>query len=163
MKMSRLTMFWPRATRRRMTEPRNVTSAMVPVRVMSLPSRGTVDSTSGRRVSVTVEPGVDALLDQPGSGIGRQSGNGRGLAVDGDRFGCGFEHRRFDVVELADKARDEAGGGLVIDFVRCAELFDVAGVHHDDAVRYGQRLFLVMGDEDGGDAQIKLDGADFLA
>ena len=41
-------------------------------------------------------------------------------------------------------------GRAVVELERPADLFDVAGVHHDDDVGHGHRLDLVVGDVDGG-------------
>ena len=40
------------------------------------------------------------------------------------------------------------------------DMLDRAARHHRDAVRHGQRLFLVVGDEDGGDAVLALQALD---
>src|SRR3546814_6686244 len=44
-----------------------------------------------------------------------------------------------------------------VDVLRGADLLDAAMIHDHHLVRHGQRLFLVMGDEYGGDAQLALD------
>ena len=43
------------------------------------------------------------------------------------------------------------------------ELLQPAGAHHADPVGHRQRLRLVVGDEDGGDAELELEPADLLA
>ena len=43
--------------------------------------------------------------------------------------------------------------GTVVDLPRAADLLDPALVHDDHPVGELQRLFLVVGDEDGGDAE----------
>ena len=51
---------------------------------------------------------------------------------------------------LADEAVDEGRVRRVVDLVGGADLLDPALAHDDDAVGEFQRLFLVVGDEDGG-------------
>ena len=68
-----------------------------------------------------------------------------------------------DDVEGADEGGDEGGGGVVVDGEGVADLLGHALVHHHDAVGHRQRLLLVVGDVDGGDAERLLDGADLLA
>ena len=63
-------------------------------------------------------------------------------------------------IQSPDEAGDEGGLGEVVDLKRRANLLDLAFIHHDDTVRNGQSLFLVVGDIDGRDAQLALDGAD---
>ena len=58
---------------------------------------------------------------------------------------------------------DEIRLGEVVNLERRAHLLHSPLVHHHDAVRDGQRLFLVVGDVDGRDAQLLLDRADFSA
>ena len=67
------------------------------------------------------------------------------------------------VLSVPTKVATKRVCGPVVDLERRAELLDVAGVQHDDAVGDRQRLFLVVRHEDGGDAELALDGADFFA
>ena len=46
---------------------------------------------------------------------------------------------------------------MLVDLGRRADLLDAAVVEHRDAVAHGQRLLLVVGDEDEGDADLALD------
>ena len=46
--------------------------------------------------------------------------------------------------------------GLLVDLGRRADLLDAALVEHRDAVAHRQRLLLVVGDEDEGDADLAL-------
>ena len=87
----------------------------------------------------------------------------RTLAVDVDRAGRRVDDLAVEKVERADEGGDEAGARRVVDFARRPDLLDRAVVHHDDAVGHRQRLFLVVGDEDRGDAEACLQRADFLA
>ena len=59
-------------------------------------------------------------------------------------------------VRLADEVGDEAFRRMVVDVPGRADLQDLARRHHRDAVRHRQRLFLVVGDEDEGDAGLVL-------
>ena len=61
------------------------------------------------------------------------------------------------------KEATKAVAGCVIDRLAVADLLDDALVHHGDAVRHGQRLALVVGDVDEGDADPLLDGAQLVA
>src|SRR4051794_4816024 len=60
-----------------------------------------------------------------------------------------------------DEARDEFRGRLVIEFVRRADLFDAAVVHHHDAVGQRHRFDLVVGDVDRGGADLLVYLLDF--
>ncbi|KAG1386625.1 hypothetical protein G6F60_014416 [Rhizopus arrhizus] len=59
-------------------------------------------------------------------------------------------------VDRPDELGHEAVGRLLIDLVRLADLLDPAGIHHRDAGGHGHRFFLIVGDEDEGDAQLAL-------
>jgi len=58
-------------------------------------------------------------------------------------------HRR-----VADEARDESVGRMIVDLGRAANLLDDAFFHDDDAVGQGHRLDLVVGHIDGGDGEL---------
>ena len=60
-------------------------------------------------------------------------------------------------VGLSDEAGHEHRGGAVVDLGRCADLFDVAGVHDRDAVTHRQRFLLIVGHVDERDADLALD------
>ena len=68
-----------------------------------------------------------------------------------------FDHDAVDDVGVADEARAVFVDRLVVDLHRCADLFDLAVAHDDDLVGHRERFFLVMGDEDEGDADFTLD------
>ena len=57
-------------------------------------------------------------------------------------------------VGRADEPGDERRGGIVVDLAGRAHLLHTALVHHDDLVRELQRFFLVVGDEQAGDAEL---------
>ena len=60
-------------------------------------------------------------------------------------------------VGFADEVGHERIDRLIIDICRRADLLDVTTVHDHDGVRHGQRLLLVMGDVNKGDAGGLLD------
>ena len=60
-------------------------------------------------------------------------------------------------VGRADEAGDERGGRVVVDVGRRARLLHPALVHHDDLVRELERLFLVVGDEQAGHAELAVE------
>jgi light-independent protochlorophyllide reductase subunit B len=68
-----------------------------------------------------------------------------------------------DHVQMAHETRHEPGGGAVVDVEGRAHLLGHAAVHHHDPVRDRQRLFLIVGHEDGGDPQPLLDRPDLGA
>ena len=63
---------------------------------------------------------------------------------------------------MADELGDERGGRALVDRLRGADLLHPARVHDDDAVGEAQGLLLVVGHEDGGDAQRPLELAQLL-
>ena len=60
----------------------------------------------------------------------------------------------------ADEAGDEEVGGLVVELERGVDLLQVAELHHRDPVAHRHRLDLVVGDVDGGDAEVGLELGD---
>ena len=62
----------------------------------------------------------------------------------------------------AQELRDEQVDRVVIDILRLADLLDITVLHDDDHVGDAHGLFLVMCDEDRGDAGLLLDTADLL-
>ena len=66
-------------------------------------------------------------------------------------------------VGLAQEIGDEGGCRRVVDFGGRADLLDNACIHDDDLVGHGQRFFLVVRDEDRGDAGRLLDLLDLDA
>ena len=66
-------------------------------------------------------------------------------------------------VDRADEIRHEAVGRLEVHFHRRPHLQDPPRVHHRHPVGDGERLFLVVGDIDGGDSQAVRHGPDFGA
>ena len=93
-------------------------------------------------------------------------GTGRAALVQGDLLGPQRVHpvapqdplRVGGVEEVgrADEGRDERRRRLLVDLLRRAELLDPALVEDGDPVAQGERLFLVVRDEDEGDADLAL-------
>ena len=61
----------------------------------------------------------------------------------------------------ADEVGHELVGRLAVDLKRRADLLDLGVAHDDDQVGHGHGLALVVGDDDGGDAQSLLQLAKF--
>ena len=76
---------------------------------------------------------------------------GKRAARHGRAAGC----RRVAGMRLvrADEGGDESVGRPAVDLDRRAGLADLALAHDDDEVGHGHRLALVVGDDDGGDAE----------
>jgi hypothetical protein len=94
-----------------------------------------------------------------------QFGHGhRGVAeADAGRPGGGMAVERQEVHRRAtNEIGDEQRGGVVVDILRGAELFDDAVVHHDDLVAHLHRLQLVVGDVYGGRLHPVVKGAKLL-
>ena len=62
----------------------------------------------------------------------------------------------------AQELGDEEIAGLVVHFLRLADLMYHALLHHDDQIGDAHGLLLVVGDKDRGDAGLTLDAADLL-
>ena len=90
-------------------------------------------------------------------GLSRRSASGSGSAISWlpvlhpGLLGAHPVHRRLDQVHLrrADEAGDEQIGRPREDLVRRGDLLDQAGAHDRDAIGHGQRLELIVGDDDG--------------
>src|SRR3954468_11894660 len=78
--------------------------------------------------------------DRPGAAVA-QHGEGRGSVQQ---------------VGRADEASDEGGRGSLVDVRRGTDLLDPPGLEDGDPVRHGERLLLVVRDEDEGDADLAL-------
>ena len=61
----------------------------------------------------------------------------------------------------ADEIGDEAVGGVLVDVAGVADLFDASVVEDGQPVAQGQRLVLVVGDDDERDADLALDRLQF--
>ena len=62
-----------------------------------------------------------------------------------------------------DEACDEHIDRMMIDLIRFADLLNEAVFHDDDAGGHRHRLDLIVGDVDGGGADIVMDADDFAA
>ena len=69
-------------------------------------------------------------------------------------------HAAVEHVDLAQEFHDELRGRLVEHFFRRADLFDLALVHHDDAVGDFERFFLIVRDENAGDVNFVVQPAE---
>ena len=90
-----------------------------------------------------------------GDGLARQGHDGiaRGKAAfEGQEI-----HRR-----RADEIGDKQRGRVIIDFLRCAELFHNTMIHHDNLVAHLHRFQLVMGHIDSGGPHPVMQGAQFF-
>ena len=77
--------------------------------------------------------------------------------ADADVVGLVLGDDALEHVDRADEAGDEARVGELVDVGRLADHGDLALVHHPDAGGEAHRLFLVVGDDDEGDAERLLD------
>jgi hypothetical protein len=136
----------PTFMRVRMTEPRKLLETTSPVSAVALGAFGDRACFRAQRQRNLV------------AGLGCRSRAVRAgdpLVTDLDRFVAGSTTVASMVLSVPTKVATKLGGGLVVDFERRADLVGAAGVHDDDAVGDRQRFFLVVGDEDGGDAELR--------
>ena len=91
--------------------------------------------------------------------------HGEGIALDVERnvLSVPSGHGSLEEVCLADEVRHELVDRVVVDFLRRTHLRHDALGHDDDVVGQGHGLGLVVGDIDGGDADLLLDAADLRA
>ena len=117
-------------------------------------SAGAVSETpifSGRTANQAVSPTrrLDVLPVDIDDGAGAAALQPDGAAIGGNDLA-------FQQIDVADEVGDVARVGLLVDFGRRADLDDLAVVHHRDAVGQRHRLFLIVGDDDEGEAEIDL-------
>lgn len=110
--------------------PSYSSSSTVPVRPAQ-PSLGS-DSTRSRR--------INPVFPHPGAFL-----RPAGLPVDL------LQNPSVQPVDVPDKVADKFRGGIIVDLVWRAHLFDVAVVEHRDAVGQVHRLLLVVGHVEGRD------------
>ncbi|MNI54072.1 hypothetical protein D3C73_1089390 [compost metagenome] len=67
----------------------------------------------------------------------------------------------FEQVADADEVGDEAAVGVFVEFGRAAALAHLAAIEHGHAVGHHQGFFLVVGDDDEGDAALVLQAFEF--
>ena len=94
-----------------------------------------------------------AELGLPGPGA-----HGAARHPGGNKAALGGHHGALQDVGAAHKPGHKAGAGFVVHLGRGADLHKLAVPHHGDAVGHGERLFLVVGDVDEGNAQLLLQG-----
>ena len=88
------------------------------------------------------------------------AGRGKFHFIRAGDFAADFE---LEDVHDADELGDEFVGGLFIDLARGADLLEVAAGEDDDAVGHLHSLFLVVGDEQGGDVEVVVEMHEPLA
>ena len=116
------------------------------------------------------DPGGGACVDDfghggldrvhTGHGVGARRENPDALGPDDEHPGLAHDLLRGGAVEhvrRADEVGDESVGRVLVDVAGLADLFDAAVVEHGQPVAQGQRLVLVVGDDDEGDADFALD------
>lgn len=83
------------------------------------------------------------------------AGDDAGAAVELDLAGSAFHapHDAGQDVVFADEVGDEGIDRMLVDALGRVDLLDGALMEHGDAVGHGERLTLVVGDEDHGDAE----------
>ena len=72
-----------------------------------------------------------------------------------------LDHSSVKDVRLADKVSDKCVLRLVIDICRCSYLPDVTVIEHDDGIRKGQCLLLVMSHINEGDSELAVHFLEF--
>ncbi len=161
----------------------------MPTRTRSPGDRPTADRAGHLRHQVLAvgQLGVDAgdRAEEPDRG---DRGGSVGVGGDGDRLGPQEGHatargdgpfdrrdRRTqqrggparhlgrDPVAQPDELGHEPAGRVGVELGRGSDLLEPAGVHHADPVGDGERLLLVVGDEQRGRADLELDPPDLVA
>nr|WP_052292524.1 hypothetical protein [Laribacter hongkongensis] len=98
----------------------------------------------------------DCAADGAGAGIAAQAGKAEVDFIRGT-------HRGRQDGRQADKAGHGFVARCLVEFFRRAVLQHAAVVEQGHAVGHGQGFFLVMGDQQGGGAELLLQGADLVA
>ena len=65
-----------------------------------------------------------------------------------------MDHEAVDDVAVADEVGNESIFRFIVDAFRRADLLDIALVHDDDDVGHAECFFLIVGNEDEGNAQL---------
>ena len=149
----------PIRMRMRTTEPRKLTSSIVPTRRLR---PGSAPRPAPPRAALPRAAGPPTQIS-PALACGRPRAATISWSPTDDPAGHGVEHPSAHEAERADERGDEAGTRRVVDLERRAHLLDPALVHHHDPVRHRQGFLLVVGDVDRGDAERLLQRADLLA
>ena len=71
-----------------------------------------------------------------------------------------FSPGKIEEVHGTNKSGNKAGGWLLVDGLRCTNLFHDTVVHHDNTVGHSHGLFLIVGDHNRGNAELLLQRAD---
>src|SRR5882672_4996794 len=139
--------------------------ARIGVRLDLQPRRWTDDENpphGGRQTGAGGQAGLDVQIVGPGKGD-RLDARFDFLGVQRKVVLADLQHVAFhpavidapvEEVDGPEEAEREWRGGMVVDLVGAAHLLDLPFVHQHHAVGHFQRLFLVVGDEDGGDVQV---------
>ena len=77
-----------------------------------------------------------------------------GKACAEDVYQLIFNHGGGDDIAVPDEVRYKRVFRLVVDGLRASDLLDVALIHNHDGVGHGERLLLIVGDVDEGDAKL---------
>ena len=139
---------WPAVTTYCSTSPKWATLATTPGNTFTSWPGSVVSSRkhSGRTAAIAPSPGLDLLL--------RASDLEHGAVVGDDAVGVGGAPPE---IVAADESGDERRGRALVDGLGVGQLLDVAVEHDRDPVAHAHRLFLVVGDEDEGDAELGLE------
>ena len=139
---------WPSSRRHctRENGPRNATDT---TRALASASAAAVTSTDSGRTRACPAP----CSSEPSSSATRWPEHRRGAAG----------HLGAQLVAQADELRDEPGRRTGVELGGRRDLVQAPGVHHADPVGDGERLLLVVGDEQGRRTDVELDPADLVA
>ena len=139
---------WPAVTTYCSTSPKWATLATTPGSTFTSRPGSVVSSRkhSGRTAAIAPSPGPTFS-------------SGRVDAEDGAVVGDDAVGARLTAPEVVapDEPGHERRRGTLVDGLGVAELFDVAVEHDRDPVAHAHRLFLVVRDEDEGDAELGLE------
>src|SRR3989442_9735362 len=70
-------------------------------------------------------------------------------------------HDAYQKIGRSQKGRHIFSGRMIVNFIGCSHLFEMAFVEHRDAVPQFQRLFLIMRDEYGRNFDLSQKGTNF--
>src|SRR5579872_252939 len=77
--------------------------------------------------------------------------------ITAERFvdvGCAVVHAAVEQIHVAEEIVDEWSGGMIVDFVRTANLLDATFIHDGHTVGHFESFFLIMRDEYAGDVNL---------